>query len=258
MSNLKNTLNADLNVEKSSNQLMKKIMNMDLTNFKIELMNLLQYAFLSIVPVVLTLKLIKNVIPSVDETKGSLELLFESVGQISLTIFLLLLIHTLVRLVPTYSGENYTNLDTLSFVVPFLFLMLTMQTKIGEKINILSQRLVDYWNGSTTNNKPNVNNDNNNNHNLLPNNTNMSSMPSMPNPENKQVNVSLPPAVPTQQTNGSHSHMNYQVPKPDFNNMYEKSSNNSNNMMSMNQSNTLSNNEPIAANLGVNSAYSSW
>ena len=263
MNNLKNTLNSDLNIDKTSNNLIKKLMNINLNDFKIELMNSLQYSILSIIPIVLILKVIKNVIPSVDETKGSVELLFESIGQLSLTIFFILLTHTLVRLIPTYSGENYTNLDSISFIIPFLFLMLTMQTKIGEKFNILALRFLDYWNGNYNvtenmnymNNSRNLppNNTPNNTSNLLPSNT--QNVTSMPTHINKQVNNNtLPPTIHTQRNN-----MNYEKPKDNFNDMYQKNTtNNSNEFINMNSKNTLVENEPIAANLGVNSVYSNW
>ena len=67
-------------------------MNFDLTGFKVDYFNSLQYTLLSIIPILLSLKLLKHIIPEVDETKGSMELFLESIGQISLTIFLLLLI----------------------------------------------------------------------------------------------------------------------------------------------------------------------
>jgi hypothetical protein len=262
MNNLKNTLNSDLNIDKTSNNLIKKLMNINLNDFKIELMNSLQYSILSIIPIVLILKVIKNVIPSVDETKGSIELLFESIGQLSLTIFFILLTHTLVRLIPTYSGENYTNLDSISFIIPFLFLMLTMQTKIGEKFNILALRFLDYWNGNynVTDNMNNMNNMNNS-RNLPPNNTsnllpsNTQNVTSMPTHINKQVNNNtLPPTIHTQRNN-----MNYEKPKDNFNDMYQKNTtNNSNEFVNMNSKNSLIDNEPIAANLGVNSVYSNW
>ena len=255
MNNLKNTLNSDLNVENTSKQLINTFMNIDLTNFKIEFMNSLQYAILSIIPIILTLKLIKNIIPNVDETKGTMEILFESVGQISLTIFLILSINYLVRLIPTYSGESYTKIDILNYIVPFLFLMLTMQTKIGEKINILSNRFLDYWNGNADN--TNKKNTNINSVNLR---NNLTNIPVVQ--DNIQHNK-LPPTIPTQQFNSSNSdNTNYSVSKPDFNEMYQNNNSNSNNSnseyMNMNATNSLVQNEPIAANLGVNSVYSNW
>lgn len=254
MNNLKNTLNSDLNVENTSKQFINTFMNIDLTNFKVEFINSLQYAILSIIPIILSLKLIKNIIPNVDETKGTMEILFESVGQISLTIFLILLINYLVRLIPTYSGESYTKIDILNYIVPFLFLMLTMQTKIGEKINILSNRFLDYWNG---------NNDNTNKKNTNINSVNLRNT-NIPVVQDNIHNNKLPPTIPTQQLNSSNSdNTNYNVSKPDFNEMYQNNNSNSNNSsnseyMNMNATNSLVQNEPIAANLGVNSVYSNW
>ena len=197
MNNLKNTLNSNLNVENTSKQIINKFMNVDLTNIKVEFMNSLQYSILSIIPIILTLKLIKNIIPNVDETKSTMEILFEAVGQLSITIFLILLINYLVRLIPTYSGEDYTKIDILNYIIPFLFLMLTMQTKIGEKINILSNRFLDYWNG---------NSDNTNSINKKTN-LNINNVTNNPIIQDNIHHNKLPPAIPTQSINNSNIHI---------------------------------------------------
>ena len=57
--------------------------NFDSEN-KAHILNMLQYTMLTIIPVLLILRGIKHIIPDEDESKGSLEILFESLGQVIL------------------------------------------------------------------------------------------------------------------------------------------------------------------------------
>ena len=45
----------------------------------------------------------------------------------------------LVRYVPTYSGCEYGKFNPVNFLVPFLLILTTMQTKLGAKLNILKR-----------------------------------------------------------------------------------------------------------------------
>ena len=67
-------------VSKSTVGFFKFVFNFDDDN-KNEMLNLFQYALLGIVPVLITLKVIKHLIPEEDESKGNLEILAETVGQ---------------------------------------------------------------------------------------------------------------------------------------------------------------------------------
>jgi hypothetical protein len=51
--------------------------------------------------------------------------------------------------IPTYSKSNYAEFNEITFILPFLILLFTMQTKIGGKINILIERLIDVYEGRT-------------------------------------------------------------------------------------------------------------
>ncbi len=57
------------------------VFNFDDENKK-RIMNMLQYTLLSIIPVLLILRGIKHLIPEDDESKGSFEILAESIGQV--------------------------------------------------------------------------------------------------------------------------------------------------------------------------------
>ena len=57
-------------------------------------------------------------------------------------------IHRLVTFVPTYSKTNYEQFNVTSIVIAFLVIVLSLQTRLGEKVNILIDRLLDYIDGN--------------------------------------------------------------------------------------------------------------
>jgi hypothetical protein len=134
----------------------KYVFNFDENN-KALIFNFIQYALLAVIPVVLSLKGIGYVIPDEDDTKGSLEILGEVVGQLVLMLIAIWFINKMVRYVPTYSGVDYQNFNETNFIIAFLILLLTMKTKLGEKITILWERLMALWNGEDISKKDNKN-----------------------------------------------------------------------------------------------------
>ena len=118
---------------------------------KTKIFNMLQYTLLAIIPVQLILKATKNIFPEEDESKGSIEILAESVGQILLIMVCIWITNRIINFIPTYTGEEYTQFNEVSMILPFLILLSTMQTKLGAKINILMNRVVALWNGTTSN-----------------------------------------------------------------------------------------------------------
>ena len=110
---------------------------------KSDLMNIVQYAILAVVPVVALNKGIGKVMPEADEEKGSVELLLEVVGQIAVIFVGIFFIHRLVTYVPTYSGLDYKPLNIVNFIAIVLVILLSIQSKMGEKTNILIDRVMD-------------------------------------------------------------------------------------------------------------------
>ena len=117
---------------------------------KATVMNMVQYALLAIVPIVIVLKVIKMFVPEEDEEKGSMEILAESLGQIVAIVLSVWVINRIIVFIPTYSGVDYKPMDHTSFLLGFLIVLMTMQTKLGEKINILIERLMALWNGDSS------------------------------------------------------------------------------------------------------------
>ena len=112
-----------------------------------EFFNVLQYSLIGLIPVLLLNKLIHNFIPEANDEKSSLELLVEIMLQLVVMFCGIILIHRGVTYVPTYSGYLYESFNLTSVVLAFLVIILSLQTKIGLKMNILYDRLVELWEG---------------------------------------------------------------------------------------------------------------
>ena len=115
---------------------------------KKDFMNIIQFAVLAILPLVALNKSIHAIIPEASGMKGSLELGVEVLGQTTLMLLGLILIQRVITFIPTYSGDEYKTSNLITVVLPFLMIILSLQTKMGEKCNILYKRAIDTWNGN--------------------------------------------------------------------------------------------------------------
>mgnify|MGYP001257838994 FL=1 len=111
---------------------------------KNELMNIGQYAILSIVPLVALVKLIDGLVANFDPTKGNIELVGEILVHLTLLIIAVFLVDRLVKYIPTYSGKSHKAINFLNIIIMFYL----TTDKIGEKITELSSRVNDMWNGN--------------------------------------------------------------------------------------------------------------
>jgi hypothetical protein len=113
------------------------------------LLNIIQYTVLAIMPVVVVLKVVKNYVPEVDDDKASLMILLEVIGQSSFMFMSLYFIHKMVCYVPTYSEKTYGDVNIINIIPSILLISITMQSKMGEKVQILVDRLWDLYEGQT-------------------------------------------------------------------------------------------------------------
>lgn len=217
------------------------------------MLNMIQYSVLAIIPVVVLLKGIKNFVPEDDESKGSLEIIVECIGQIAFIVLSIWFIDKMIRYIPTYSKTAYDVFNSTNFLIPFIILLTTMQTKFGAKINILADRALDVWHGRQPGEEvvvPKKNNirvsqpitgsgmhkpsqaDSLDTSQLLPGNPALTSMPQL----SQQPQQQQPQLAPQQQQQQQQQPQEYE---PNFNDMYQ---------------------EPIAANgaLGGMFGGSSW
>ena len=114
---------------------------------KAEILNVVQYSLSAILPVVLLNKTIQKFIPEADIEKSSLELLAEIFIQIVVMFIGIVLIHRIITYLPTYSGYKYEGFNLTTVILAFLVIVLSLQTKLGIKVNILVDRAMELWNG---------------------------------------------------------------------------------------------------------------
>jgi hypothetical protein len=131
---------------KSTTNFMNHIFNFD-ENSKIDMLNIVQYSIVSIVPIVILNKSIQKFVPEADETKGSVEIVFEVLIQIISMFIGLLFIHRIITYIPTYSNSPYPEYNIIYNVLPILMILMSLQTKLGEKVSIIVDRLYELWEG---------------------------------------------------------------------------------------------------------------
>jgi len=124
----------------------KHVFNFD-DDSKSDILNIVQYSLISIIPVVILNKLMSKYVPEADDNKGSLEVSSEIVIQIIVMFVGLLLIHRIITFIPPYSGAKYPDFSIIFIILAVLMITLSLQTKIGEKVSILVERINELWNG---------------------------------------------------------------------------------------------------------------
>jgi hypothetical protein len=143
------------NLTKSSSSkegFLKHVFNFD-TDSKNEMLNVIQYSLIAVIPVIILNKVTQRFIPEADDEKNSLEILAEVIIQL-LTMFLgIFFINRFITYFPTYSGDKYPDFSVTTIVLAVLVIVLSLQTKLGEKVSILVDRIMELWDGTTGSDK---------------------------------------------------------------------------------------------------------
>ena len=66
----------------------------------------------------------------------------EIITQTGIIFIGIFFIHRIITYFPTYSEAKYESFSVLNSVISFLIIILSLQTKLGEKMNIISDRLL--------------------------------------------------------------------------------------------------------------------
>ena len=101
---------------------------------KVDLLNMLQYVILAIIPILLVNKLIKTYLPPVDRSKSSIELTTEIVIQLVLLFVFIFFIHKLILFIPTYTKNPYP-------AISFLPIVFSLDKNLNEKSSLLMNKL---------------------------------------------------------------------------------------------------------------------
>jgi hypothetical protein len=137
--------------DESNKGFFKHVFNFD-DDSKSEILNTLQYILLAIIPVVILNKTIGRYVPEADDKKGSIEITAEILIQIIVTFLGLLIVHRIITYVPTYSNTKYPDFHIIFIVLAILMITMSLQTKLGEKVSILVDRISELWNGKSEEN----------------------------------------------------------------------------------------------------------
>ena len=132
----------------------KHVFNFD-ADTKSDLLNIVQYAIIAVIPVIILNKATQRFIPEADDEKNSLELLAEIVIQLLVMFLGIFFINRFITYFPTYSGEKYPQFNVTTIVLAVLVIVLSLQTKLGEKVSILVDRLMELWEGTNSSNEKN-------------------------------------------------------------------------------------------------------
>jgi len=117
---------------------------------KAEILNVVQYSVMGVIPIVVLNKLIQRFIPEAEPEKSTLELLVEIFIQLIVMFCGIIIIHRMITFAPTYSGFKYESLTLTNVILAFLIIVLSIQTKLGLKVNILVDRALELWNGPSS------------------------------------------------------------------------------------------------------------
>jgi len=138
----------------SKKNFFKHVFNFD-DDSKSDILNIIQYSLIALIPVIILNKSMSKYVPESDDKKGSVEITAEIVIQIIVMFIGLLIIHRIITFVPTYSGSKYPDFNVIFNILAVLMITLSLQTKLGEKVGILFERVTELWEG-----KPNDKNKN--------------------------------------------------------------------------------------------------
>ena len=86
-------------------------------------------------------------VPEADEEKGSIELLVEVLLQIVVMFVGIFYIHRIITYIPPYSGGKYPDFNVIYIILAVLLITMSLQTKLGEKVSILFDRVSELWEG---------------------------------------------------------------------------------------------------------------
>ena len=148
--------------DSSNTNFFKYVFNFD-SDSKANILNVMQYSLIALIPMTILIKLMQTYIPEADEKKSSLEIIAEVVIQTIYIFVGLIFVHRIIEYIPTYSGVKYPPYNATLSVLAVFVTIINFQTRIGEKINILIDRLTELWEGNNSSDKKKSKNKKSNN-----------------------------------------------------------------------------------------------
>ena len=117
-----------------------------LSKFKQEdLMNIVQYTLLSIIPVVLFIYFTKKYFPSLEENDSSLYIFTITVIELIFMIIGIFFIDRIINYIPTYSGKYYETINLTTIVIIFVLFMLITETGFKKRTLVMLERFDKFF-----------------------------------------------------------------------------------------------------------------
>ena len=123
---------------------------------KISILNLLQFTFIAIIPIILLIK-VTDIIPEASEKKGFLELLFEFILQICIIVVGVVIIARFTVYFKPFTGVPYPEFSLFPLIISFLIVQISFDTNLNSKIKILYDKITHKIKGEKP--KASMNND---------------------------------------------------------------------------------------------------
>jgi len=130
----------DSNQKVDKNTFIKHMFEDD--NVKPSIFNIIQYAATGVIPLIILNRFMQHLFPEVDERKNNLELGVEIIGQLTLLFVGIFFIDKFVRYFKAYSGEKYEDVSVLSMILPLMIILISVPSKLGDKIKIIMERVL--------------------------------------------------------------------------------------------------------------------
>jgi len=116
-----------------------------LSKFKQEdLLNVIQYSMLSIIPVIVFIFFTKKYFPTVTDEDSSLYIFIVTFIELIFMITGIFFIDRIINYIPTYSGKYYEAINLTNIVLIFILFMLIVHGGFRQRTNLLLQRF-DNW-----------------------------------------------------------------------------------------------------------------
>ena len=116
-----------------------------LSKFKQEdLLNIIQYTIISIIPVMLFIYFTKKYFPTVNDTDSSIYIFIVTFIELIFMIVGIFFIDRMVNFIPTYSGKYYETINLTTIILIFILFMLLTHGGFRERTAVLLHRF-DEW-----------------------------------------------------------------------------------------------------------------
>lgn len=127
----------------SENSFLSYMFSMN-NNEKGQILNLIQYACLSVIPLIILIKILQIYTPKYNEYKGSVEIMFEVILYLITFIVIFWFINKFIVYIPTYSKIQYEAINFTSMLIPIIFVLFSLEQNLNNKILLLSNRIMNY------------------------------------------------------------------------------------------------------------------